>query len=32
MENIEKEGNSQSQHLDFVFSNTLGRPYRVYKI
>ena len=29
---IEKEGKSKSQHLGFVFSNTLGRTYRVYKI
>ena len=29
---IEKEGKSKSQHLDFVFSNTLGRTHRVYKI
>ena len=29
---IEKEGKSKSQHLGFVFSNTLGHPHRVYKI
>ena len=31
-EKIEKEGKSKSQHLGFVFSNTLDRPHRVYKI
>ena len=31
-EKIEKEGESKSQHLGFVFSYTLGRPHRVYKI
>ena len=29
---IENEGKNKSQHLSFVFSNTLGRPHRVYKI
>ena len=29
---IEKDGKSKSQHLDFVFSNTLGRTHRVFKI
>ena len=27
-----KEGKSKSQHLGFVFSNTLGHPHCVYKI
>ena len=29
---IEKEGKYKSQHLGFVFSNTLGGPHRVYTI
>ena len=29
---IEKEGKTKSQHLGFVFSNTLGRTHHVYKI
>ena len=29
---IKKEGKIKSQHLGFVYSNTLGRPHRVYKI
>ena len=29
---IEKEGKNKSQHLGFVYSNTLGCPYCVYKI
>ena len=29
---IEKECKNKSQHLGFVFSNTVGRPYPVYKI
>ena len=31
-EKIEKEGKSKSQHLGFVFSNTVGRPNCVYII
>ena len=29
---LEKEGKNIYQHLGFVFSNTFGRPHRVYKI
>ena len=29
---IEKKCKKKCQHLGFVFSNTLGRPYPVYKI
>ena len=29
---IEKECKNKSQHLGFVFSNTVGHPYPVYKI
>ena len=31
-EKMEKEGKIKSQHLGFVFSNTLGCPHCVYKI
>ena len=31
-EKIEKEGKIKSQHLSFVYSNTLGCPHCVYKI
>ena len=27
-----KEGESKSQHLEFVYIKILGRPHRVYKI
>ena len=27
-----KEGKIKSQHLGFVYSNTLGRPHRAYTI
>ena len=29
---IEKEGKNKSQHLGFVFGNTIGYPHLVYKI